>query len=89
MAMLMRGRLFRVLQGLDWGCIKCFASTGEASSAEDSHWLTAQAGYKPVIEICGGTELGGAFLGGSMLQPQAPASFSIPSIGDGAWLCAD
>ena len=70
-----------VVQGLDWSCIQCFASTGEASSAEDSHWLTAQAGYKPVIELCGGTEIGGAFLSGSMLQPQAPATFSTPTLG--------
>lgn len=69
------------LKGLDWGSIKCFASTGEASSAEDSHWLTTQAGYKPVIELCGGTELGGAFVSGSMLQPQAPAAFSTPCLG--------
>lgn len=69
------------MQGIDWSCIRCFASTGEASSAEDSHWLSAQAGYKPVLEICGGTELGGGFLAGSMLQPQAPATFSTPTIG--------
>ena len=69
------------MQGIDWSCIRCFASTGEASSAEDSHWLTAQAGYKPVIEMCGGTELGGTFIAGSMLQPQAPATFSMPSLG--------
>ena len=40
-----------------------------------------RAGYKPVIECCGGTELGGGFLAGSLLQPQAPATFSTPSLG--------
>lgn len=38
------------VQGLDWQCVRCFASTGEASSPEDSLWLMSQAGYKPVIE---------------------------------------
>ena len=36
------------LQGLDWSCIRCFASTGEASAPQDSHWLSAQAGSHPV-----------------------------------------
>ena len=70
-----------VMQGLKWDKLRCFSSSGEASSAEDYHWLTAMAGYKPVIEYCGGTEIGGAFLGGTMVQPQAPSHFSTPTIG--------
>lgn len=69
-------------KGLDWGCIRCFSSTGEASSPEDCLWLMAQAGYKPVMELCGGTELGGAFVSGSLLQPQAPSTFSMPTLGE-------
>ena len=34
-----------------------------------------------MIEYCGGTEISGAFLSGSMLQPQAPAAFSTPTVG--------
>ena len=71
------------VQGLDWSRIRCFSSTGEASSPEDSHWLTALAGYKPVIEYIGGTELGGAYLSGSMVQPQVPSAFSTPVLGEG------
>ena len=41
----------------------------------------AMAGYKPVIEMCGGTEIGGGFIAGSMLQPQSPSTFSMPSLG--------
>ena len=41
----------------------------------------AMAGYKPVIEMCGGTEIGGGFIAGSMLQPQSPATFSMPTLG--------
>jgi acetyl-CoA synthetase len=39
------------------------------------------AGYKPVIEYCGGTELGGGYIGGTMAQPNVPAVFSTPSFG--------
>ena len=70
-----------MLQGLKWEILRCFSSTGEASSPEDYHWLSAMAGYKPVMEYCGGTEIGGGFLSGTMVQPQAPSHFSTPTIG--------
>ncbi|KAL4429392.1 hypothetical protein ABPG77_005166 [Micractinium sp. CCAP 211/92] len=69
------------MQGLDWSCLRCFSSTGEASAPEDYLWLMSRAGYKPVIEYCGGTELGGGYFSGSLLQPQAPSTFSTPTIG--------
>ena len=40
-----------------------------------------QAGYKPVLEMCGGTELGGSYLVGSLVQPQAPSTFSCATLG--------
>lgn len=67
--------------GLDWSAIRCFSSTGEASSADDMLWLMSRAGYRPVIEYCGGTEIGGGYITGSMLQPQAPSTFSTPAMG--------
>jgi acetyl-CoA synthetase len=45
------------LHGLDWSAIKLFTSTGECSQADDMRWLMQQAGGKPVIEYCGGTEI--------------------------------
>lgn len=36
------------------GVSPCCSSTGEASAPEDYLWLMARAGYKPVIEYCGG-----------------------------------
>lgn len=36
--------------------------------------------YKPVIEYCGGTEIGGGFITGSLLQPQSLAAFSTPAM---------
>ena len=69
------------MRGLDWRCLRCFSSTGEASAAEEYLWLSSLGGYYPVIEYCGGTELSGAYLAGCMLQPQVPAAFSTPTIG--------
>jgi acyl-coenzyme A synthetase/AMP-(fatty) acid ligase len=69
------------MRGIDWHSIRCFSSTGEASAADEYLWLSSLAGYVPVIEYCGGTEIGGAFLTGTMVQPQAPATFSTPTVG--------
>ncbi|VAI17803.1 unnamed protein product [Triticum turgidum subsp. durum] len=67
--------------GFDWSNIRCFSSTGEASSVDDYLWLMGRACYKPVIEYCGGTEIGGGFITGSLLQPQALSAFSTPAMG--------
>eukprot|EP00658_Telonema_sp_P-2_P005039 TRINITY_DN1188_c0_g2_i3.p1 TRINITY_DN1188_c0_g2~~TRINITY_DN1188_c0_g2_i3.p1 ORF type:complete len:1032 (+),score=217.90 TRINITY_DN1188_c0_g2_i3:212-3307(+) len=66
----------------DWSTVRCFASTGEASAPEDYLWLFSRVqGYRPVIEYCGGTEIGGGFITGTLIQPQAPAAFSTPALG--------
>ncbi|KAH7279455.1 hypothetical protein KP509_37G020300 [Ceratopteris richardii] len=65
----------------DWSSIRCFSSSGEASNEDDYLWLMGRANFKPVIEYCGGTEIGGAFVTGSMLQPQALSTFSTPTMG--------
>jgi acetyl-CoA synthetase len=41
----------------------------------------SRAGYKPVIEYCGGTEIGGGYITGTVVQPQAPSTFSTPALG--------
>ena len=70
------------MAGLDWSSLRCFSSTGEASNPEDSHWLSARVrGYRPVVEYCGGTELAGGYITGSLAQPQAPSAFSTPAMG--------
>jgi acetyl-CoA synthetase len=74
-------RLQGLMDDLDLSAIRCFSSTGEASNADDMLWLMSRAGYKPVIEYCGGTELGGGYITGTVVQPQAPATFSTPAIG--------
>jgi len=67
--------------GIDWSSIKCFSSTGECSNADDYAWLMAQAGNRPIIEYCGGTEIGGGYLTGTLLQPAIPATFTTPALG--------
>ncbi len=69
------------MRGLDWSAIKCFGSTGEASNAVDYLYLMMLAGYRPVIEYCGGTEVGGGYLTGTLVQPASPATFSTPALG--------
>ncbi|KAK4749011.1 hypothetical protein SAY87_026460 [Trapa incisa] len=67
--------------GYDWSAIRCFGSTGEASNVDEYLWLMGRARYKPIIEYCGGTEIGGAFITGSLLQSQSLAAFSTPAMG--------
>jgi acetyl-CoA synthetase len=68
-------------EGLDWSAIRCFSSTGECSNVEDMLWLMSRAGYRPVIEYCGGTEVAGGYITGTLVQPAAPATFSTPALG--------
>ena len=67
--------------GLDWRAIRAFSSTGECSNARDMLWLMAQADYRPVVEYCGGTEIGGGYLTQTLVQPAVPAGFSTPALG--------
>ena len=67
--------------GLDWSSMKLFSSTGECSNAEDYLYLMSLAGYRPVIEYCGGTEIGGGYISGTIVQPASPATFTTPCFG--------
>ena len=69
------------MQGLDWSAIKTFSSTGECSTPQDMLFLMSLAGYKPIIEYCGGTEIGGGYLTGTVVQPCAPSTFTTPALG--------
>ena len=78
-----------VLDTVNWRAIRRFSSTGEASQPEDMAWLMQRAGGAPVIEYCGGTELGGGYLCGSMVQEQRPGCFSTPVMGCRFYLLDD
>ena len=69
------------MHGLDWQAIRAFSSTGECSNPEEMLFLMALADYKPVIEYCGGTEIGGGYITGTRLQPAAPSAFTTPALG--------
>jgi acetyl-CoA synthetase len=69
------------IDGLDWGGIRAFGSTGEASSPDDALWLASRARYAPVLELCGGTEVGGGYAAGNRVQPWAPSTFAGPALG--------
>ena len=75
------------MKGLDWGNIKAFSSTGECSNSEDMLFLMSLAGYRPIIEYCGGTEIGGGYLTGTTIQPAAPATFTTPALGLDIVIC--
>ena len=71
----------RCIEGLDWSNLRVFSSTGECSNPDDYFYLMYLAGYRPVIEYCGGTEIGGGYVTGTVVQPNAPSTFSTPSLG--------
>ena len=69
------------MHGLDWRAIRAFSSTGECSNPEEMLFLMSLVGYKPVIEYCGGTEIGGGYITGTRVQPAAPSMFTTPALG--------
>jgi len=69
------------MEGLDWTRIRAFSSTGECSNVDDMFYLMSLAGYRPILEYCGGTEIGGGYITGTMAKPSAPGTFSTPALG--------
>jgi acetyl-CoA synthetase len=65
----------------DWHTVRVISSTGEASDAEDYSWLMRVAGGVPIIEYCGGTEIGGGYVTGTVLQPAVASRFTTPALG--------
>lgn len=71
----------KCMESLDWTGIKVLTSTGECSNVEDMLYLMWLCHYRPVIEYCGGTEVGGAYITGTVIQPVAPATFTTAAMG--------
>jgi acetyl-CoA synthetase len=74
-------RTNRCMEGLDWSNIRRFSSTGECSNPDDMFYLMHLAGYKPVIEYCGGTEIAGGYICATMVQPNVPSAFTTACMG--------
>ena len=71
----------RCMESLDWSAIKVFSSTGESSQPSTMAYLSSLAGGKPVIEYCGGTEIGGGYVSSVVMLPNVPAAFNSPAVG--------
>lgn len=69
------------LTDIDWSNLKLISSTGECSNPDDMAWLSNRAGGKPIIEYCGGTEIGGGYISSTLVQPNVASAFSSPTLG--------
>ncbi len=69
------------MEGLNWQSIKTLSSTGECSNPEDMLYLMSLVGYKPIIEYCGGTEIGGAYVTSTVIQNNYPSVCTTPTLG--------
>ncbi len=69
------------MEGFDWSKIKVFSSTGESSQAETMTYLSSLANHKPIIEYCGGTEIGGGYVSSVVVLPNYAAAFNTPAVG--------
>jgi len=71
----------RLMEKFDWTSINCFSSTGEASNPDEMKYLMSLADNKPVIEYCGGTEIGGGYVTSTLIQPNIASTFSTQALG--------
>jgi acetyl-CoA synthetase len=70
------------LDGLDLSSIRRYSSTGECSNPDDMRWLmTRTSRPRPIIEYCGGTEIGGGYITSTLVQPNSPSIFTTPALG--------
>src|SRR2546428_13155329 len=68
----------RTMEGLDWHRIRLFSSTAEPSTPDEMLYLMFLAGYRPIVEYCGGREIGGGKVTGCRVEPGAPRRFTSP-----------
>ncbi|MFP4093020.1 MAG: AMP-binding protein [Cyclobacteriaceae bacterium] len=70
-----------VMEQFEWK-VRVFSSTGEPSQVDDYLYLMWLQRFRaPIIEYCGGTEIGGGYITGSLLQSASPATFTTPALG--------
>jgi acetyl-CoA synthetase len=63
--------------------LRLLGSTGEPWTEEAWRWYFTEfgGGRSPVVNICGGTEIGGSLLASAPTLPQSPCGFSGPCLG--------
>jgi len=69
------------MESLDWSAVKNFSSTGEVSNPTEMEYLMNLANNKPVIEYCGGTEIGGGYITSTVVQDNNASTFSTKALG--------
>jgi acetyl-CoA synthetase len=74
------------VRGHDRSSLRVLGSTGEPWNPEPWWWYFREVGEGrcPVINYSGGTEVSGGIVGGNLMGPIKPASFSGPCIGTAA-----
>jgi acetyl-CoA synthetase len=74
------------VRGHDRSSLRVLGSTGEPWNPEPWWWYFREVGEGrcPIINYSGGTEVSGGIVGGNVLGPIKPASFSGPCIGTAA-----
>lgn len=71
----------KCMEKFDWNSIKCFSSTGEVSNQLEMEYLMKLANNKPIIEYCGGTEIGGGYVTSTVVQANFASTFSTQALG--------
>ena len=69
------------IESADWTSIRAFSSTGESSQPDDMKYLSGLAGDKPIIEYCGGTEIGGGYAASVLVLPNVASAFNSLALG--------
>lgn len=69
------------MEPFNWNAIKNYSSTGEVSNPTEMNYLMQLANNKPVIEYCGGTEIGGGYVTSTVVQENIPSTFSTKALG--------
>lgn len=69
----------------DLSSIRILAATGEPWTEEAWHWFSEHVGGGrcPILNVCGGTEIGGGFVAGNVMTPQRACCFAagMPGMG--------
>lgn len=69
------------MEQFNWNAIQCYSSTGEVSNPIEMTYLMQLSGNKPIIEYCGGTEIGGGYVTSTVIQPNIASAFSTQALG--------
>jgi acetyl-CoA synthetase len=74
------------VRGHDRSSLRVLGSTGEPWNPEPWWWFFREVGEGrcPIVNYSGGTEVSGGIVGGNVIGPIKPASFSGPCIGTAA-----